>query len=229
MGQLAQLLDADAGVPQRLDCRPVPEGGFLFCADVHQHAGVQVHHAGGNRVTVSEELVVRFADHPAVGGAAVGELFSVGGLVCSFEQQPGLVVAEFDVLDEDRQEWLALAGAVSSPFVFLASPTAQAVELARGDGAGGNPSCPAFGLVSGPGVQVIVEAADRDDDVVLAPAVGAVVLEADGLAPAVVEVGSDPQALLAGVEFLDRHPKVLDSNSHGSTGTANPVNGLYSR
>ncbi|CQR61872.1 Hypothetical Protein sle_24110 [Streptomyces leeuwenhoekii] len=210
VGELAHLLDADAGVPQGLHRRPVPERGLFVCLDVHQFAGVQVQHAGGYGVAVPEKLAIRLADHPAVGGPSVAELLAVGGLVGAFEQEPALVVAGLDVLDQDGQEGLALPGAVRGAFGALPPADAQAVEFTGRDGTRCDPGRPTFGFVSSPGVQVVIEAPDGDDDVVLAHPVGAVVLEPDRLAPACVEVRCDPKALLIGVELFDLHPEVLD-------------------
>ena len=43
LGELKQLLDAETGVPQDLDDRPVPERGLLLDRDDDQLAGVAVH------------------------------------------------------------------------------------------------------------------------------------------------------------------------------------------
>ncbi|MGW5089908.1 hypothetical protein [Streptomyces coelicoflavus] len=154
-----------------------------------------------------EQLLIRFTDHTAVGSAGVGELVAFSGLFNAFEQEPGLVVAGLDVLAQDRQKGLALPGAVRGAFGPLPPSDAQAVEFTGRDGTRCDPGRPAFGFVGSPGVQVVVEAADRDDDVVLTHPVGAVVLETDRLAPACVEVRRDPKALLSGVELFRSSPR----------------------
>lgn len=71
VAELAQLLDAHAGVPQRLHRRPVPRRGFLVSGDVDHLAAVVVARTRWNRRAVTAELAIGFAQHGA-GDALAG-------------------------------------------------------------------------------------------------------------------------------------------------------------
>ncbi|MGH3760199.1 hypothetical protein [Actinophytocola sp.] len=116
-----------------------------------------------------------------------------------FEEGACLVIAFLDVLNQDRQQGLTLTGAVGGVFVDPASSLAQAADLARWHRAGRDPLRPAFGLVVGPGVQVITEAADADHDAVDTGTGFAVVAGADHVPPGRVDLRVDVQVGLVGL------------------------------
>ncbi len=101
MRQLGQLLDSHAGVPQRLDDRPLPEGGFLQCADVDDLAGGLVDCPDGP-LLVPGAFAVGGRQVAPVGLAGHGEetVFRRRGRL--FQQGFGVLVPLLDVGHQHR-------------------------------------------------------------------------------------------------------------------------------
>lgn len=212
--ELAEFLDAHAGVPQRLHRRPVPERGLFVRSDVDHLAAVVVAQTWWDRRVVSAVPAVGLAQHARVAGAGEGERLSLARFPGELEQLAGVVVAGLDVLDENGQQRPASAGAVGATFVDPATACAEPVQVGGRDRAGRDPLGPPFGFLGGPGVQVVVEGTDGDDQAVCAGARGTVVLDGDHLSPGGVEVLGDPQVGLVGVEAFDLLPEVVGQVQH---------------
>jgi len=132
----------------------------------------------------------------------------MSSLVASSTTRTGLLPPE-----RRRQQGLALASAVSGAFVDPAAAFAQAADLAGWYRTGRYPVRPAFGLVGGPSMQVVVEATNADHDAVdTGPwfaGVLAVLTGTDHVPPGRVDSRVDAQVRLVGADPFDLLPEVV--------------------
>ncbi len=118
----------------------------------------------------------------------------------------GVVVLH--VGDEQRQQGLAGSGACGGalPHTPLAAPAAD--KLGRQDGARRDPRRPAFGLCRRPGVDVEVEASNRQQDLLNPEAGQTVLTEPDVRPPSLVDLLVQSQVRLARGDLLDLGPEL---------------------
>ena len=151
--QLDQLLPAHPAEPERLDDRPLPEGAVLLVGQAQQVPGVTVNHPHRLLPVVLGFLAALLGDalpDGPVDGELLARLRPARGV--QEDAQPLPVVV--DVLGQDRQQWLALAGAGGHPLADPALADVEPPQVGVPDRAGRDPAGPALGLGCGPGLQV---------------------------------------------------------------------------
>src|SRR5690606_38130548 len=105
VGRLGQFLGPQAGLSLCLHAGPLLDGDVLVPGKVDESAGGPVH--GPDRRAVVPLVLGR---DPQPGGAVGGELIAVFNLLGGFEHGPQAVPGVIDVLGQDRQERLTVAG-----------------------------------------------------------------------------------------------------------------------
>ena len=141
MGQLAQLLDADAGVPEGFHDRPLPERAVFFEGDVEHAAGDLVDDPRRHRPLGFRPVLVVPAVGAPVATAVVRELLTGSGRSRRGEQALKITVVLVDVLGEHGQERLALAGPVGHALNDTAAAAVRREARCHGPGRG-RPSGP---------------------------------------------------------------------------------------
>jgi hypothetical protein len=211
MGDLQQFFDADAGVPQHLDCGPGPERPVLFGGQVAALAAGRVIGPGSRGAGTCDSR----ADQGLAGGSEGLAGFGQPGRPQQF--RGGLAVRVHGG-DQDRQDRQPFTGPRVDPRLALPGGLALA-DLLRADRTRDDPPGPACRVVDCPLGQIQVEGPDRCQALpVTDPLSGDLRLPAagggDGLAggaqplfPRLGDPGREVQAVDAGVVVLQVFPE----------------------
>lgn len=139
LGELQQLLDADAGVAQGLDDGPLPERRLLGANHVDDLAGRLSSDAKARAAVEARQALIPFVPQAAVDAAIDRDELVGPRIPGEAEQLTHVRVVVLHVGDEQRQQGLAGSGAGGGALPDTPLPTPAADELGRHDGAGRDP------------------------------------------------------------------------------------------
>jgi len=221
VGQLEHFLDADTGVPQRLDGRPGPEPLDLLPDGVDPlgfTGGGQADGAGIGAEREGQSGVVL-----VVQGECFAGLRGSGAV----EQLDGPAVPAAGEVAEAGHQRGEGAGAALHALGGAAALRLVAADVTDADGARHRPRSPPGGLFMGPGGDVEVEAADGAEDAVGVAAGSAIGFGLDALFPTRSLFGSQRDGAQAGVVVLQVPPEQVDQDPGGVVQAAVVAGGTH--
>ena len=209
MSQLDQLLSPKPGQAERLHDRPLPERHILLMRQPQQFPGIAIDHADC-LADAPGLLVVVSGRGPLPGDALNDEPVAEPHVPGRIKEGAQMLPVAGDVLRQQRQQRLAIAGAVGHAFSQAPAAETEPTQAGVTDWAWSDPACPSFRFSGRPRLQIQVEGTDSQKRPVDVCARFPVAANKQPLLPFLNGLFVQAQVSLAGIDFFDDLPEVLD-------------------